>query len=108
MAGFAGSNLTSYAASEQCKISDQIEQFVACGLVFEMERREVTELTGVLPWLAKHIGEQIHLILRNGLLINHERIVQIATFDESAREQVSQFPHKAKRAGITHFCRIIA
>lgn len=108
MARFGGSDLTAEACSEERKIADEVEELMACGFVVEMERREITELGCIEMGLAQGIGELVHDGLLNGLLIDYERILQVASLDESAGEQVGQFAYEAERTGITNLSGIIA
>ena len=80
------------AHAEQGEVAEQVEQLVASELVARAQL-QVVQVTARDAYvvLVEYLLEVFQLLLRNGILDNDDRVVQIAALDEVHLEQRLQF-----------------
>ena len=107
MPGSEGDNASLDAAAEQRHVADEVEQFVARGLVLVVERREVAEFGGVKMGLPEFVGHVVESLLRHGCLVDDERVLQVAAFDEPHSQERLYLAYKAESARCGYLAGVV-
>ena len=98
MPGFVGDDTCLQTATDEREVADDVEQFVSCRFVVEVDGREVAELGGIQTGLTEFVGEVVQSLLRHGRLVDDESVLEVTALDESEAKQGLNLADKTERA----------
>ena len=82
--------------ADQCHVTDNIEQFVACRFIFPYQRFvvQISFFCGIVMGNSDTVSQLVQFLLGHLVLINHDRVVQVSAFDETGGHQLFYFTNK--------------
>ena len=89
MSGLVGLHTSAEGASHKGQVTEEVEHFVACGLVFPLQGTELeeSEMRGVAVRCTEGIGKFVKVGLCHRTVIDDEGIAQVTATDESHLQQ---------------------
>ena len=105
VSGAGGNDASLDGTANQCHVSDDVQQFVACGLVVPNKRLvlDVTKFLGIVPFGTGLFAQFVQYVLTGFLLIDDHCVVQVAALYQSGGEQGCNLAHKHESACGGHF-----
>ena len=84
-----GDDATLDGLADKCHIADDVEQLMACALVFPYQWLvlNVTQLGSVAVFYAQHVGQRVQTLLCGLSLVDDDSVVQVATLDKVGLQQ---------------------
>ena len=100
VAGSGGDDAALEGTAYEGDVADDVEEFVACGLVVEGEGAvvDVAEFVDFLAGYAHEVGEAVELVLREGGVVDYDGVVEVAAFDEVVGDEGFDFAHEHEGA----------